>query len=213
MPLYKTIMVSPDTQVLVWKITESPDELFRDKPLKESSRERVKGMKSEQHQRGFLSVRNLFEVLGYTDFDLHYDEFGKPHLSDGKNISITHSYGFSAIIVGPDNVGIDMELQRDKISKIADKFIDSEFAFLDKSNSDYIRKLTVIWGAKEAKYKMCNSRSLSFKDNMTVHPFDMEAKRGTATVVKEHFRKDFEFYFEEIEDFTLVYALEQNTCG
>jgi len=213
MPLYKTIKIDPDTRVLIWKITESRDELLRDKPLRESSRVRVNGMKSEQHQRGFLSVRNLFEELGYTDLDLYYDAFGKPHLSDGKNISITHSYEFSAIIVGKNNVGIDMELRREKISKIADKFIDPEFAFLDKSEPDYIRKLTVIWGVKEAKYKMCNSRSLSFKDNMTVHPFEMKAKKGTATVTKDNFRKDFEFYFEEIEDFTLVYALEQNTCG
>lgn len=213
MPLYKTIVIAPDTRVLIWKITESLDELFRDKPLKASSLARVKGMKSEQHQRGFLSVRNLFEVLGYTDLDLYYDAFGKPHLSDGKNISITHSYDFSAIIVGSDNVGIDMELQREKISKIADKFIDPEFAFLDKTAPDYIRKLTVIWGAKEAKYKMCNSRSLSFKDNMTVNPFTMEEKKGTATVEKDNFKKEFEFYFEEIEDFTLVYALEQDKCG
>lgn len=210
MPLYKTIEIDSNTKVLVWKITETLEELFRNKPLKDSSLTRVEGMKSEQHQRGFLSVRNLLEALGYDDFDLYYDEFGKPHLKDGKHISITHSYSFAAIIVGYDNVGIDMELRRDKISKIADKFMDTEFSFLDKTADDYIRKLTVIWGAKEAKYKMCNSKSLSFKDNMTVHPFLLADKKGLATVRKEDFKKDFQFYFEEIEDFTLVYALEQD---
>jgi hypothetical protein len=31
-------------------------------------------MKSEMHQRGFLSVRKLLQTAGYTDFDLYYDE-------------------------------------------------------------------------------------------------------------------------------------------
>jgi phosphopantetheinyl transferase len=52
------------------------------------------------------------QTAGYTDFDLYYDELGKPHLKDDKYISITHSHNFSAIIVS-DAVGIDIELQKD----------------------------------------------------------------------------------------------------
>jgi phosphopantetheinyl transferase len=50
---------------------------------------------------------------------LYYDE-GKPHLKDDKYISISHSHHFSAIIVSK-SVGIDIELQREKIIRIADK--------------------------------------------------------------------------------------------
>ena len=57
--------------------------------LKLNSLERVMGMKSELHQRGFLSVRHLLRDFGYTDQDLFYDGNGKPHLKDGKYISIT----------------------------------------------------------------------------------------------------------------------------
>jgi phosphopantetheinyl transferase len=35
-------------------------------------------------------------------------------LKDGKHISITHSYQFSAIIISDQTVGIDIELQREK---------------------------------------------------------------------------------------------------
>ena len=35
----------------------------------------------------------------------------------------------------------------------------STFRDLRKESAEYIKKLTVIWGAKEAKYKMCNSHS------------------------------------------------------
>lgn len=209
MSLYKKILVNPLTSVLIWKIEEDFNELFRQIKLKDISLARLERMKSESHQKGFLSIRHLLKVAGYSDFDLFYDEGGKPHLKDGKQISITHSNNFSAIIIGNENVGIDIELQREKITRIADKFIDYEFDYLDNNAVDYIKKLTVIWGAKEAKYKMCNSRSLSFKDDMKVFSFDLMNGNGKASVQQNEFEKEFNFYFEEFENFTLVYALEK----
>ncbi len=209
MSFYKKIQVNPFTSVSIWKIEEDFNELFRQIRLKDVSLARLEKMKSESHQNGFLSIRHLLKSAGYSDFDLFYDEDGKPHLKDGKQISITHSNNFSAIIIGEENVGIDIELQREKITRIADKFIDFEFNYLDKNTADYIKKLTVIWGAKEAIYKMCNSRSLSFKENMKVFNFELIDGKGKASVQQNEFGKEFNFYFEEFEGFTLVYALEK----
>ncbi len=208
MPLYKKIEVNSTTTIYVWKVEEDFNWLFRNTSLRDVSLARLEGMKSEIHQRGFLSVRHLLNEAGYTDFDLFYDENGKPNLKDGKHISITHSHNFSAIIVSSENVGIDIELQREKITRIADKFIEYEFSYLNKKERDYVRKLTVIWGAKEAKYKMCNSRSLSFKDDMKVEEFKLDKLKGKASVSQNEFEKAFDFHFEEFENFTLVYALE-----
>lgn len=209
MSLYKIIQINKTTSILIWKIEEDFNELFREVKLKDISLARLERMKSESHQKGFLSIRHLLKEAGYSDFDLFYDEDGKPHLKDGKQISITHSNNFSAIIIGDENVGIDIELQRDKIIRIADKFIEYEFTYLRKNADDYIKKLTVIWGAKEAKFKMCNSRSLSFKDDMKVFNFDLIDGKGKASVQQNEFVKDFDFFFEEFENFTMVYALEK----
>ncbi|MBP6759311.1 MAG: 4-phosphopantetheinyl transferase, partial [Flavobacterium sp.] len=102
MPLYKTINISPSTQILVWKITETLEDLLGKVVLKEKTQIRLKAMKSEMHQRAFLSVRMLLKEAGYTDFELHYDEFGKPYFLDGKHVSITHSHHFSAIIISDE---------------------------------------------------------------------------------------------------------------
>lgn len=209
MSFYKKIKVAPLTSVFIWKIEEDFNTLFRQISLKDISLARLERMKSVSHQKGFLSIRHLLKFAGYSDFDLFYDEAGKPHLTDGKQISITHSNNFSAIIIGNQNVGIDIELQREKITKIADKFVEHEFEYLDKNAVDYIKNLTVIWGAKEAKFKMCNSRSLSFKDDMKVFSFNLKEKTGEAIVQQNNFEKKFQFYFEEFENFTLVYALEK----
>lgn len=210
MPLYKKIEFNATTQIYIWKITESFEQLSQEVQLNTICQQRIATMKSEMHQRGFLSVRKLLNEAGYTDFDLFYDAFGKPHLRDGKHISITHSHQFSSIIVSDEKVGIDIELQRDKIIRIADKFCDAEFQYLNnEATSAYIKKLTVIWGAKEAIFKIQNEKGISFKDHIVVNPFELHHTETTANLYFGGLDKEFKIYFEEVEDFSLVYALEK----
>jgi len=213
MPLYKSFKVNDTTELLVWKITESLEELSGQVVLKDICTQRIGNMKSELHRRAFLSVRKLMQEIGYTDLDMYYDTDGKPHLKDGRNISITHSYSFAAIIVSDSPIGIDMEIRREKVIKIADKFIDLEFNYLDPSHlEDYVRKLIIIWGVKEALYKMFSRTGLSFKQHIDVHAFDSGEGKGTATVNFEDITGTYSFSFEEIEDFTLVYCLDDKTA-
>ena len=85
------------------------DELKTDLLLQEHSLTRLNGMKSELHQKGFLSVRKLLKHAGYQDLNLSYNEFGKPFLDDEKHISITHSFNFAAILISDKEAGIDIE--------------------------------------------------------------------------------------------------------
>jgi len=211
MPLYKTINFSPTTRILVWKITESLEDLLSQVVLKEKTQLRLNGMKSELHQRGFLSVRMLLQEAGFNDFDLHYEEFGKPYLSCHHHISITHSHNFSAIIISEETVGIDIELQREKIIRIANKFVnDKEISRLKSfDTNDYIRKLTVKWGVKESIFKIRNEIGISFKDHIQVNTFELKDKITTALLDFENTKQEFNVYFEEFEKFTLVYAFEK----
>jgi len=70
MPLLKTINFNPTTEILLWKITESLAELSAEVNLNPKNQARFIGMKSQLHQRAFLSVRKLLQQKGYTDFDL-----------------------------------------------------------------------------------------------------------------------------------------------
>ncbi len=211
MPLYKIIHVDPATKILLWKITESYQELLDTVDLKEKSTLRLKGMRSELHRRGFMSVRKLLQECGYSDFDLHYDIFGKPYFEDGRHISISHSHEFSTIILSDKIAGIDMEMRRDKIAIIADRFLsEREWAYLDKNDPDLIRKLTVLWGIKEAVYKIRNEPGISFKEHINAPRFELTDHKAHAILQMEHVSQLFTIYFEEIENFTLVYAFENH---
>lgn len=207
MPLYKTITPNSQTVVKIWKITESFDDLMRDINLKTKSLERVLGMKSELHQRGFLSVRCLLKVFGYEDTDLSYNSNGKPFLKDGKQISITHSFQFSAVIISDSLIGIDIEKQRQKISVIAPRFIDYEFTYLNKMASNYIKKLTIIWCIKESLYKLFATPGLSFKQHCLVIPMSDNEHETVAWVDYEDKKHRYQIHFLEFEGFTCAYAI------
>lgn len=207
MPLYKTITVNSQTTVKIWNITESYDDLIAPLDLKPRSLERVLGMRSELHQRGFLSVRHLLRAFGYTDQDLFYDEYGKPHLKDGRKISITHSFTFSGVIISDKEVGIDIEKQREKIVRIADKFVDYEFKYLNKVSSCYVRRLTVIWGIKESLYKLFATPGMLFKEHFLVIPFRIQDDTTVAWIDYEDKKHRYEASFLEFEDFTCAYVV------
>lgn len=210
MPLYKTITVNPHTKVFIWKVEEPFEELNKGIELTEHCLNRVNGMKSEIHRRGFMSIRHLMAEAGYVDHDLYYDALGKPHLQDGRNISITHSFNFTAIIISDEKVGIDIEKRRDKILKIANKFTPlSEYHTLANEEA-LIRKLTIVWGAKESIYKMYAEPGLGFLQHINVSDFDFDAAETTAKVSFKGRESFYEIKFLEFEGFTGVYGWEVN---
>lgn len=205
MTFFKKINFTQNTDIYIWKITEDFDFLFKSVVLKPLSLERVKNMKSESHRKGFLAVRMLLQHCGYTDYDLSYDESGKPSLIDGKKISITHSFDFSVIAISSHEVGIDIELRRDKVLRIGDKFAKETF-IQDLPDVEKTRALTILWGAKESIFKIMNEPGISFLDHIIVHPFLMPDGKTCAELNFNNKNGTFDIYYREIENYTLVYA-------
>lgn len=209
MPLYKTITVNAATKVLIWKIEESFDDLLKNIELTTENTDRLNKMKSVLHQKGFLSIRYLLAIEGYTDYDLFYDANGKPHLTNGVHLSITHSFIFSAIILSDIKVGIDVEKKRDKILRIAHKFTAVK-EFNKLSLISRIRKLTAIWCAKESLYKGFNSAGLSFLNHIHVEDFGLDQNETTAIADFNNKTECYHIRFSEFEGFTCAYALINN---
>jgi phosphopantetheinyl transferase len=228
MPLYQTLSINETTTAYFWRITEELTSLFRAVSLSELSQKRLDGMKSESHQKGFLAVRMLLQHLGYSDEELTYDTFGKPHLQvkrqmlEGKSnktithnslpytkhISISHSHEFSCICISDQEVGIDIELQKEKILKIASRFMDVRH-LVQLSTEEQIAKATTVWGIKEAIFKIKNEKGISFPD----HIFEADFKLSDATTQAElHFNQQvepFTIHFQPIANYIFVCALRQ----
>lgn len=205
MPLHSTFNYKSTIRVSVWDITESVPDLVVSS-LTQKSKQRLEGMKSMVHQKGFLSIRKLLEASGYADTDLYYHETGKPLLTDGVQVSITHSAQYSALALAEVPVGIDIEHVKPVVGRIAHKFTKNEAWFLDATTADYLDKLTVIWGAKEAIFKVVNEPGISFNHHIAVSEFSLDDQETTAILDFNGQQTGFTIYFESIADYKLVVA-------
>ncbi len=206
MPVIKTLTNRNNTRVFIWKVDESEAWLRAGLELSQNSLQRLSTMSSELHRRGFLSIRHLLRAAGYTDQNLFYNNLGKPHLDDGKFISITHSFELTAIIISDVKIGIDIEKRRDKIERIAPKFINYEKDYVDSSDHK-VSLLTVVWGAKESMYKCLGMPGLGFHDHCKVEPFKMEDGQTLSRIDFNDIQRTFDTYFEEILEYSMVYIL------
>ena len=209
MPIYKTITVTDATKVFIWQVTETEDELAEGIQLTPHCEARLKGMKSQLHRRAFLSIRHLFATAGFEDKDVYYNAIGKPFMHNGNYISITHSYTFTAIIVSSDRpVGIDIEKQRDKILRIAHKFTPFEEYRTLANTAAIIRKLTIVWGAKESLYKIFGQAGLSFLKHINISDFVFDTAKTQGYIYYEGQKTSYAIAFLEFEGFTAVYAFQ-----
>ena len=205
MPLHKIIHINENTTAYFWHITEDVTSLFRAVSLRDTSLFRLEGMKSEEHQRGFLAVRMLLQHLGYTDYDLTYDEAGKPHLNDGKHISISHSHEFSCICISNKLMGIDLEKLKEKTLKIAPRFM--EVKHLENlSTLEQIEKSTVIWGVKESIFKIKNEKGISFPEHIFEAEFDLKEGKCEAELHFNNQIENFQIQFYNVEAYIFVCA-------
>ena len=212
MPYYKAITLNEHTTAYFWKITEDVTSLFRAVSMKDISLFRYENMKSESHQKGFLAVRMLLQHLGYTDYNLVYDETGKPHLmleanttSNQKHISISHSHEFSCICISNEPMGVDMEKLKEKILKIASRYMDVKH-LENLSVSEQIEKATVIWGVKESIFKVKNEIGISFLEHIFENPFDLKDGQCSAELHFNNTIEKFNIQFFKVEDYIFVCA-------
>lgn len=100
-------------------------------------------------------------------------------IGSSREISISHCTGMAALAVGKSQrIGIDIELPRPTLRRVADKFISAtEF---DRWGADDTMLLKA-WTIKEALYKAAGQRGVNFADDVKL-PEDPESTQGVGTV-------------------------------
>lgn len=207
MPLFDAI-VNENYQIYVWKIEESLYELFASVYLNENSKERLKTMKAESHVKGFLAVRKLLQHINLSDKDLTYDEFGKPCLLNGLNISISHAFDFSVIMISEKLCGVDIEKLKEKMINIGPRFCNENH--LNKFNpniEECIMKYTIAWGIKESIFKIINLPGISFPNHISVLPFELDSKTAHASLHFDKISENYRAIFKKIENYILVWIV------
>ena len=212
MPLLSHESIMPVGELGIWEITETED-FFIEKldllPTEEEYIDRLKG-----HRRlEWLAGRYLLHYMSGRAIRgaCIKDEFGKPYLEDSPyQISISHSHGLVSVIAAPFSIGIDIQKLVGKIERIAHKFMrENEMESLEEGTR--LEHLHVYWGAKEALYKAYGRRELDFKKHIHIDPFSYDLENGfcSGQVLKGDFKARYQIWYEQRENFILVWAIEE----
>ncbi|HOL01132.1 MAG TPA: 4'-phosphopantetheinyl transferase superfamily protein, partial [Paludibacteraceae bacterium] len=161
--------------ILIWQVTESKEELFQQLDGQTIDLLEYEKLKNERRQVEYLGTRIALKKLLNKEINLYHTSEGKPYLEDEcYQISISHSQQWIAVIAHPNlSVGIDIECFQPKILKLYERFLNDEELkyFGDEKN---IRKLTLIWSAKEVIYKIIGNEAVNFSHQIQVLPFKLK---------------------------------------
>jgi 4'-phosphopantetheinyl transferase EntD len=202
MSLYQSKKISKNTQIGIWKITETEKELSSLYLEAGFDSKSILQTKNNLRKKQWLATRIL--ARHFTNASVIYNDMGKPKLNNGWNISISHSNEFVAILINPHkNCGIDIEKISKKVSRIKNKFLSPEDLLEVTSDED----LTIYWGAKEALYKYYGEKEVLFAEHLFLSDFSKQTNQFTGEINMPEFQKEINMHYEKIEDFILVYTL------
>jgi 4'-phosphopantetheinyl transferase len=202
--------IDDDTEFALWRIEEGADELYQQLQLDEHEKAYTKKLSQGKRYLHWLGTRVLLRKMLRTEeyIDCKVDSHGKPYLVTlPYHISLSHSFDYAAVMISKTSpVGIDIEQVKEKVERIAHKFMsDEEMAFI--SHKDKINQLYVCWCAKEAVYKCYGQKEVSFADNIFLKPFNFEGHGYLdARLHKDDVKIDYEVSYLQYEDYMIGYV-------
>ena len=169
--------IDDDTEFALWRIEEEATDLYSQLQLDQQEKDFVESLSNGKRHLHWLGTRVLLRKMLHTDeyIDCKVDEHGKPYLVNlPYHISLSHSFDYAAVMISKTHkVGIDIEQIKQKVERIANKFMrKEELKFINGPQK--IEQLYVCWCAKEAVYKCNGQKEVSFADNIFLEPFQFE---------------------------------------
>ncbi|ADV44880.1 siderophore (surfactin) biosynthesis regulatory protein [Bacteroides helcogenes P 36-108] len=193
----------------VWKMEEAlPDlcELLSDSSLGEQA---VKRFTSPHRQLEWLSVRVLLYHLLKEKKEICYYSSGKPYLNDGAYyISISHTKGYVAVILGKRPVGVDIEQYGQRVHKVAHKYMREDEAPVPYHGDD-TWSLLLHWSAKEVMFKCMDTAEVDFRRHLYIEPFTVQ-RQGMfrAQEYKTEQQRHFIIHYLIRPDFVLTWQVD-----
>lgn len=207
MPLILDIQ-KPHFQLKVWHITEETS-FFEDKiELFETEKEILSKIKREKRKQQWLAARFVLKSLTNNE-EVVKNKHGKPFLKSKTGfISISHCENYAVAIYSKElNVGVDIEPQREKVKRVADKFLSkNELSFIEKNKE--VKHLITCWAMKEAAFKWYGRKYISFRESIHISPYKYKDKLSRIRVKLLTKKKVFKLkaFHLNIENHSLVFC-------
>ena len=210
MPLLKIFQTESGTELAVWEIRESEEDLLSPVVLGEDEKAELALLKSPKARVQWAACRRLMRLLHHREkISIIKDEFGKPHIAgSNKFISLSHTEGYAGVIISDKQCGVDVHKLETRIEKIAPKFINKEEWKCLLDGEERLAQIHLFWSAKEALYKFYGKKLLDFREHMHIKPF-IPGKEGilSGTISKGDYRVELPIFYHFEEEYLLAYTL------
>ncbi len=206
--IIKHIIDNSVAEILVFEMSDNIKKLeqeIENFPIYSDEYNRIKTPKRKIE---FLNARFSLNFLCKRAVYVKYDNAGKPFIEDSSfQISISHSSRWMAVAIHPINlIGIDIEVNSERVLKIKDKFLTAEEqGQIGKENP--VLNFLLAWSAKEALYKIIGLDAVDFRKQLRVFPFD---KAIEGEMKMQHIPANKIYYpkFLIFTDFVVVYCID-----
>jgi phosphopantetheinyl transferase len=146
-----------------WTITESAGEL--ENLCRRAGIEPVNTFALEDRYKQHMTTLLLFNRL-FTGHQLRYHSTGKPYVTQGPYVSISHSADTVVMMRADAECGTDIEGIHPRVAKVRRKFLnDDELVRVQDADTE---TLVRYWTAKEAMFKVYGSETVFMRSNIFV---------------------------------------------
>jgi 4'-phosphopantetheinyl transferase len=144
-------------------------------------------------------VQKLLQELAYHEEEICYKESGQPYFKDKPELflSVSHAKGWFAVSVGSEPVGVDIQTYSPRLKQGQDYFRnDRELSF----SEDEIA-LHLIWGAKEAFYKLKEGQIADLKEEVSISGISKDL------LLLDYGSETFKLGYQILENAFIVFTL------
>lgn len=201
MPLIYENVLPADIRFAVWEITDQDKQLWRANTI--PGKENLSLINEEKSFQSIAARAALSYLLG-NEIQLTKTEIGKPVLANSLlEVSLSHTNTVAIAAVSSFEIGIDIELPRPQLAKVAGKFLNiEELGWIDIRN---LNILAMAWAAKEALFKLYGKGAVDFKTHLLLSPF-CESDKYIKAYIYKHDKQHCDIYFDKIADHRLAIA-------
>ncbi|PKQ69147.1 4'-phosphopantetheinyl transferase superfamily protein [Labilibaculum manganireducens] len=211
MPICNQIQINNFCRLIVWKTTESLEELLQIVHLTPSETAKLNSFGSQSRKIEFAATRCLLQLSLGENIQIENDEHGKPHLINSDlNISISHTKSYVGILIGDKHsIALDMEYLSDRVNRIASRFLSkTELNNIDDRNK--ILHLYQHWCAKECLIKMYGKKDVHLIDELKIDPFSSGDSTFSGQVCRADFSETYTFQYLRFDNHLLVYSIKKS---
>lgn len=162
-----------DCTIAVWHTTEDLEQLRQSITVDDYTEKTLRTCKRHRC-RELLGTRHLLNILLDQSVTITKGINGRPFIAEHPdlNISLSHSGAYTAVMLSQahSRIGIDIQVHRESISRIAPKFMTME-----EVTSTSVPEQHFYWGIKESVFKAWSKGGVAFREMIKIEPFTISA--------------------------------------